>query len=143
MDFLIFPEGECGISHFSRIKTEIRDQDLLIESLQELGYEVQEGGAIRGRQGLRQVDLSVSTRNGNGIGFIRSDDGTFTLVADWYGIGRKDTKIAESLSRTLERVQNRYAERLIVKKTEEQGFSVVERCEESDGSIRIVVRRWN
>ncbi len=143
MDFLIFPEGGFDISHFSRIKTALRDQVLLTESLQELGYEVKEGGTIRGRQGVRQVDLSVSTRNGNGIGFIRSDDGTYTLVADWYGIGKKDKMIIENLNQTLARVQGRYAERLIVKKAEEQGFSVIERCEETDGTIRIVVRRWN
>jgi hypothetical protein len=131
------------MSHFSRIKTALRDRDLLTATLEELGYEVTEGGAVKGRQGLRQVDLSVRTRNGNGIGFIQDPDGSYTLVADWYGIGRKDQKILERVKNSLSKVQSRYAERVVLEKTEQQGFSLVERNVEPDGTIRIVVRRWN
>jgi hypothetical protein len=131
------------MSHFSRIKTTLRDRELLTATLEELGYEVNEGGSVKGRQGIRQVDLSVRTRNGNGIGFVRDTDGSYTLVADWYGIGRKDQKILERVKTTLSRVQSRYAEKIVLEKTEEQGFSLVERNVEPDGTIRIVVRRWN
>jgi hypothetical protein len=131
------------VSHFSRIKTALRDRELLTATLEELGYEVIEGGTVKGRQGLRQVDLSVRTRSGNGIGFIRDPDGSYTLVADWYGIGRKDQKILERVKSTISKVQRRYAERIVLAKTGEQGFSLVERNEEPDGTIRILVRRWN
>jgi hypothetical protein len=131
------------MSHFSRIKTALRDREVLTASLKELGYEVIVGGAVKGRQGLRQVDLSIRTKDGNGIGFIMDNDGCYTLIADWYGVGRKDQKILSRLNNTLARVQRRYAERLVLDKTEQQGFSVVERHEEPDGTIRIVVRRWN
>ena len=101
------------------------------------------GGTIKGRQGLRQVDLSVRTKDGNGIGFVRDRDGSYTLIADWYGMGRKDQKILARLNTTLAQVQRHYAERMVLEKTMQQGFSVVERAEEPDGTIRIVVRRWN
>jgi hypothetical protein len=130
------------MSHFSRIKTALRDRALLTASLEELGYEVTEGGAVKGRQGLRDVDLSIRTKDGNGIGFIMDQDGSYTLIADWYGIGRKDQKILSRLNNTLAKVQRNYAERLALQKAEQQGFSVVERTEEPDGTIRIVVRRW-
>jgi hypothetical protein len=130
------------MSHFSRIKTALRDRGLLTTSLEELGYEVVEGGTIKGRRGLRQVDLSVRTRDGNGIGFVQDGDGCYTIVADWYGVGWKDRRIISRLDTTLALVQKRYAERLVVEKAEEQGFSVAERTEEPDGTIRIIVRRW-
>jgi hypothetical protein len=130
------------MSHFSKIKTTLRDRCLLTTSLEELGYEVIPGGTIKGRRGIRQVDLSVRTRDGNGIGFVQDSEGCYTLVADWYGLGWKDRKIISRLDSTLARVQQRYAERLVLEKAEEQGFSVAERTEEPDGTIRIIVRRW-
>jgi hypothetical protein len=130
------------MSHFSRIKTVLRDRALLTMSLEELGYEVIEGGTVKGRQGLREVDLSIRTKDGNGIGFTMDHDGSYTLIADWYGIGRRDQKILSRLNDTLAKVQRNYAERIALQKAEQQGFSVVERTEEPDGSIRIVVRRW-
>jgi hypothetical protein len=130
------------MSHFSRIKTALRDRGLLTSSLEELGYEVVEGGTIKGRRGLRQVDLSVRTRDGNGIGFVQDSDGCYTIVADWHGVGWKDRKIISRLDTTLGLVQKRYAERLVLERAEELGFSVAERTEEPDGTIRIIVRRW-
>jgi hypothetical protein len=63
-------------------------------------------------------------------------------VADFWGIGKGDQKILSELDGTLARIQQEYAERTILEKTKNEGFSIVERCEEEDGTIRIVVRRW-
>jgi hypothetical protein len=130
------------VSHFSRVRTALRDREVLTASLRELGYEVAERGTIRSRDGVREVDLSISTKNGNGIGFVKDGDGCYNLVADWWGMGRKDRQILDRLNGTLARVQRNYAERMIREQTEKEGFSLVERREEEDGSIRIMVRRW-
>jgi len=130
------------VSHFSRVRTALRDREVLTASLKELGYEVAEGGTIRSRDGFREVDLSISTKNGNGIGFVKDGDGCYNLVADWWGIGRKDRQILDRLNGTLARVQRTYAERMIREQVEKEGFSLVERREDEDGSIRIMVRRW-
>jgi hypothetical protein len=124
------------------MKTNLRDGLLLTATLEELGYEVIEGGLIKGRRGLRRVDLSVRTKNGNGMGFVKDSDGCYTLIADWQGAGWKDKKILSRLDETLALVQRRYAERLVLEKAGDQGFSVVDRIEQPDGTIRIVVRRW-
>ncbi|MCE5297398.1 MAG: DUF1257 domain-containing protein [Methanoregulaceae archaeon] len=130
------------MSHFTRIKTTLKDKSMLTDALHTLGYEVTQGGSIRGRQGVRAVDLLIRTKDGNGIGFVRDAQGCYNLVADWWGIGRGDHKILSELDGTLSRIQREYAERTILEKTKNDGFSVVERREEPDGSIRIVVRRW-
>ncbi len=130
------------MSHFSRVRTALKDREVLTTCLEELGYEVTEGGTIRSRDGVRDVDLSIRTANGNGIGFVKGADGSYNLVADWWGMGRKDRQILDRMNGTLAKVQRRYAERLIHERIENEGFSLVERREEEDGSIRIVVRRW-
>jgi hypothetical protein len=130
------------VSHFSRVRTALRDREVLTASLRELGYEVTEGGTIRSRVGVREIDLSISTKNGNGIGFVKDGDGCYNLVADWWGMGRKDRQILDRRAGTRARVQRTYAERMIREQTEKEGFSLVERSEEEDGSIRIMVRRW-
>jgi hypothetical protein len=130
------------VSHFSRVRTALRDREVLTTCLEELGYEVSEGGTIRSRDGVREVDLSVRTANGNGIGFVKDAGGCYTLVADWWGMRGRDRRILDRMNGTLARVQRRYAERMIRDHIENEGFSLVERREEEDGSIRIVVRRW-
>jgi hypothetical protein len=130
------------MSHFTRIKTSLKDKLVLTDALHNLGYEVTEGGTVKGRQGVRAVDLSIRTRDGNGIGFVRDAQGCYNLVADFWGIGKGDQKILSELDGTLARIQQEYAERTILEKTKNEGFSIVERREEEDGTIRIVVRRW-
>jgi hypothetical protein len=130
------------MSHFTRIKTSLKDKVVLTDALHNLGYEVTEGGTVKGRQGVRAVDLSIRTRDGNGIGFVRDAQGCYNLVADFWGIGKGDQKILSELDGTLARIQQEYAERTILEKTKNEGFSIVERREEEDGTIRIVVRRW-
>jgi hypothetical protein len=130
------------VSHFTRIKTSLKDKVVLTDAMHNLGYEVTEGGTVKGRQGVRAVDLSIRTRDGNGIGFVRDAQGCYNLVADFWGIGKGDQKILSELDGTLARIQQEYAERTILEKTKNEGFSIVERREEEDGTIRIVVRRW-
>ncbi len=130
------------MSHFSRVRTALKDREVLIACLEELGYEVTEGGTIRSREGVREVDLSIRTANGNGIGFVKDSDGCYNLVADWWRMGRNDRRILDRMNGTLAKVQRSYAERIIRDRIENEGFSLVERREEEDGSIRIVVRRW-
>lgn len=130
------------MSHFTRIKTSLKDKVVLTDALHNLGYEVTDGGTVKGRQGVRAVDLSIRTRDGNGIGFVRDAEGCYNLVADFWGIGKGDQKILSELDGTLARIQREYAERTVIEKTKNEGFSIVERREEEDGTIRIVVRRW-
>jgi hypothetical protein len=130
------------VSHFSRVRTSLKDREVLTTCLEELGYEVTEGGTIRSREGVREVDLSIHTKNGNGIGFVKDADGCYNLVADRWGMGGKERRILDRMAGTLAKVQRNYAERMIREQIENEGFSLVERKEQDDGSIRIVVRRW-
>lgn len=131
------------MSHFSRLKTKLRDKDVLIQSLSEMGFSIRNGGRIRGYEGEHEVDLAVETAGGFGIGFVEAPDGTFDMVADSWAVGgRKQQKVLTGLERTMERIQQEYAVKSVLAQTEREGYELVEQVQEENGTVRIVVRRW-
>ncbi|MBC8231069.1 DUF1257 domain-containing protein [bacterium] len=85
------------MSHFSRLRTKIKDKDTLLNCLKELGYQVQLGGSIQGFQGRRDVEVAVRLREGYDIGFVRGASGTYDIIADWWGV--KGTTQRQFISR--------------------------------------------
>ncbi len=135
------------MSHFTRMRTKIRDRQTLTRCLEEMGHQVQEGGTIRGYQGREKVDLRVTTGRGYEIGFRRTGDGSYELIADWWGVrGTSQAQFTRELQQQFEEVQRevrrQYALQTVLEKSREQGFNVVEQQEQEDGTIRVVVRRW-
>jgi Protein of unknown function (DUF1257) len=132
------------MSHFSRIATKIRDRQTLVRCLEEMGYEVREAGTIQGYHGREQVDLFIQTGRGYAIGFRKNEQGTFEIVADWWGVkGADKGRFIEDLQKSVNRIQREYALKMVMEQSERQGYALVEQEEEGDGSIRIVMRRWN
>lgn len=131
------------MSHFSRLKTKLRDRDVLVQSLTEMGFSVRNGGRIRGYDGEHEVDFAVETDQRYGIGFVEAPDGSFDMVADsWVVSGRKQQKVLAGLERTMERIQREYALKTVLASTQSEGYELVEQVCEGDGTVRIVVRRW-
>jgi hypothetical protein len=131
------------MSHFSRLKTTFRDRELLVRCLEEMGYEVRTGGTVQGHTGQQEVDFSVQAGNGYGIGFVQNQGGSYDLVADWGGVrGTTGDRMIAQLQERINRIQREYALRMVMEQTKKDGFEVVDQATETDGSIRIVVRRW-
>lgn len=125
------------MSHFSQIATKIFNKELLLESLRNLGYEVEENAAIRGYRGQEtQVDIAVRMQRGYDVGFTLSADGTYNFVADWFGV--EGTNEQEFVAK----VQQQYALVTVMDQVNRQGFNVVEQQRDANGAIRIVARRW-
>ncbi len=132
------------MSHFSRITTKIRDRTILVQCLQKMGHMVNESGNIQGYHGREQVDLWIQTRRGYGIGFRKNEQGTFEIVADWWGVrGADKDNFIEDLQNRVNEIQREYALKMVMEQSELQGYALVEQEEESDGTIRIVMRRWD
>lgn len=131
------------MSHYSRVRTQFRHREALILCLKNLGYEVETDTVIRGHHGEHEVDIAVRMAKGYGIGFVKSPDGTFDLVADWWGVaGTDERKIAQELAVQAGTIQKEYAKKMVLEQTAVDGFEVVSETEEQDGTLRIVVRRW-
>jgi hypothetical protein len=126
------------MSHFSQIKTQIRNLPALKSALTDLDLTWKPGPeTVKGFKGMeRQADLVIEQANGYGLGF--GWNGTeYELVTDlefW--------QQPWSVEQFLHKLTQRYAYHAVVNTTTEQGFQVTEQHQEADGSIRLVVQRW-
>ena len=131
------------MSHFSRIRTTFRRREALIQCMQELGYTVETDTTITGYHGQHNVDIAVKKSGRSYLGFVENPEGTYDMVADWWGIsGKGERKIAEELNHQAETIQKEYAKKIVLEQTAADGFDLVSEIEENDGTVRIVVRRW-
>ena len=135
------------MSHFTRVRTAIKDRDRLTACLKEMGHDVREDVHIRGYEGKEKVDIAIRMKEGYDIGFVRGTDDAYSIVADWWGVkGTSRETFSAALTARLEEIENRirreYALKAVLEKTRAQGYSVVEQHAQEDGSIRLVVRRW-
>ncbi|WP_425059579.1 hypothetical protein SCACP_01700 [Sporomusa carbonis] len=125
------------MSHFTEVATKIANKELLVACLKELGYTVEEKTTIKGYRGQETpVDIAVRMRQGYDIGFTLGPDGTYSFVADWFGV--QGTNQQEFTAK----VQQQYALTTVIDQISRQGFNVVEQQREATGEIRLVVRRW-
>ena len=128
------------MSHFSTVKTELRDLDALRAALGDMGHEPREGSiSVRGYRGQTETaELAIAQPDGTDIGFrLNADTGCYELVADlqlW--------KQSVPVERFLAQLNQRYALRSILAATAEEGFQVSEQTNSADGSIELVVTRW-
>ena len=127
------------MSHFSQIKTQIRNLDSLKDALTELGIDWKPGPReVRGYSGqTHPAEVTIEQENGYDIGF-RWNGKEYELVADlqyW--------QQGLSVDGFLRQVTQRYAYQSVVKETARAGFQVTEQEKNQDGSIRLVVQRWS
>ncbi len=127
------------MSHFSQIKTQIRNIESLKDALTGLGIDWKPGPQeVRGYHGqTHPAEIAIEQENGYDIGF-RWNGKEYELVADlqyW----QQDL----SVDGFLRQVTQRYAYQTVVKETARVGFQVAEQQEQKDGSIRLVVQRWS
>jgi len=131
------------MSHFSRIRTTFRHQEALVLCMQELGYTVETDTTIKGYHGLHNVDIAAKKSGKYALGFVKNADGSYDLVADWWGVaGKGEQKIAEELKQQAGAIQQEYARKIMLEQAMKDGFELVSEKNEQDGTVRLVVRRW-
>lgn len=127
------------MSHFTRVKTVIRDQVVLEESLRQLHYDFRVGERlpIRGYMGNRETgQVVVHTGSAYDIGFQRQADDTFQVCADWWGV-QKDTSIREATF--LQQINQTYALQVVKKQVVEDGYIIEDERVLENGEIELVV----
>jgi hypothetical protein len=130
------------MSHYSRVKTQFHNREALIACLKQLGYEVEIDTVVRGHHGEHTVDIAVKQK-GYGVGFVKAPDGTYDMVADWWGVaGADERKMTQELAQAAGTIQKAYAQKMVLEQAKADGFEVVSQTEEQDGTVRIIVRRW-
>jgi hypothetical protein len=135
------------MSHFTAIKTQIKDREALVKALADVGLknlEIHETAqSLYGYQGdVRAETAEVIIRRkyvgsySNDIGFKLQEDGQYQAIISEYDRGRYNQQ-------WLGKVMQRYGYYTLMASAEEQGFTVEEDEVMEDGTVRVVVARWS
>jgi hypothetical protein len=126
------------MSHFSSIKTQIRNINSLKASLEDLGINWKQGPSkVRGYQGkTSQAEIVIEQENNYDIGFSWNGQ-EYELVADLQYWQQPWT-----VDGFLQRVTQGYALHTVLTQSAQQGFNITQQQKNEDGSIRLVVQRW-
>ncbi|CAN1210879.1 DUF1257 domain-containing protein [Tumidithrix helvetica PCC 7403] len=125
------------MSHFSQVKTQIRTLEPLQKALTDLGVSWK-SGELRGYQGATATaEVVIEQDNGYDVGF-RWNGTEYELVADMQYWQQPWT--VESF---LRKVTQGYAVQTVMTESENQGFALAEQQVREDGSVRLVLQRWN
>lgn len=129
------------MSHFSQIRTKIRNLSSLQSALTDLGVDWKPGPQkVRGYQSQTcDAELAIAQDNGYDVGFRwNSATNEYELVADlqyW--------QQPLSVDGFLNQVLQRYAYHTVLSETSRQGFQLAEQTSQEDGSVRLVLQRWS
>ncbi len=126
------------MSHFSKIKTTLKDLSLLKKALNDLSINwTTEAKEIRGYKNQSTcANIVISQNNNYDIGFVWTGF-EYQLVADlqfW--------QQSWSVELFLDKITQRYAYHSILQATEQQGFKKVEQVNLEDDSIKLTLQRW-
>ena len=124
------------MSHFTTIKTKIKERPYLIEALKELEYNVQENFLLDNPVDHTHEQVQVEVAINNDIGF-KWNGNEYELVAE---LDAWDLDVP--VSRFIEKVTQQYAKATVLATAEEQGFTLAEEHNKIDNTIELVVNRW-
>ena len=129
------------MSHFTNIKTQIKDKKVLVEVLELLNYEVKEDqelvvGNVYHAQNhpIVQADVCIA----KDVGFRwNEEDKIYELVTDLETWSQPIPP-----ERLIDKVTQQYARMTLHHTIKEEGFEVAQEWEMEDNSIELTVTRW-
>ena len=128
------------MSHFTEIRTCVKDLAALTLAIRDLGLDLSLVKGVGGKPTIRgyatatrEVDIAVRLHGPYDAGFLQQPDGTYQLVADWWG-GHVAQEIGDQGGKLLQR----YAYHVIRLQAWRKGWSVHQTMN-ADGSLRLVL----
>lgn len=121
------------MSHFTRVETQIRDLSLLNASAKALGLKKAERKTVNGYQGITNADVVWQVCPSYDVGAIKNPNGTYDLVADWWGTGMTIPKLEQ-------KIPQEYALQVILRRAKLMGHQVSNKDLNQDGSVKIRIR---
>ena len=126
------------MSHFSTIKTKLRNKPQLVEALELLQYDVKEDQELVNPIDHQHEKVKVDVSIGNDIGFrMNPMTGEYELVADL-----ETWNQPIPVERFMDKVNQQYARMTVHNTVKEMGFQVEEEWEMEDNTIELTVTRW-
>jgi glycine/D-amino acid oxidase-like deaminating enzyme len=110
-----------------------------LSEAQNHGAEQHTGVEVRGWKG-QKLSAEISIDMGKyDVGVVKQADGTFELVADWWGI---ETTRGTTEKEFVEELNQQYAYQRVVMACEDQGYNLEETKNEETGSISLTMKKW-
>ena len=128
------------MSHFSTIRTKLRNKPQLQEALEILQYDVKEDQELKvsGSHGIGHETVEAELAIGTDIGFrMNPMTGEYELVADL-----ETWNQPIPVERFMDKVNQQYARMTVHNTVKEMGFQVEEEWEMEDNTIELTVTRW-
>ena len=126
------------MSHFSTIKTKLKDHDSLLKALQVLEYDVEVNQKLQNPIDHQHEELEVHIAVGNDIGFRWNESSkSYELVTD---LQTWDKPIP--VERFLAKVSQQYAEEVIRAQAIEDLLAIESRKVNTDGTVELTVTSW-
>ena len=129
------------MSHFTCIKTKIRERPYLIEALELMGHDVEENKALvinNPSHAEEHADFHAEVAIKNDIGFRwNKNTETYELVAE---LDTWDLDVP--VQRFIDKLTQQYARTTLHNTVKEEGFQIAEEWEMTDNSIELTVTRW-
>ena len=129
------------MSHFTCIKTKIKERPQLIEALELMGHDIEENKQLvvnnpSHAEEHPEFHAEVAIRNDIGFRWNQNTE-TYELVAE---LDTWDLDVP--VNRFIDKLTQQYARMTIHSTIKEEGFEVQEEWEMDDNSIELTVTRW-
>ncbi len=131
------------MSHFSQLKTNLKNRTTLQKALRQLGYQIEEateGVTVRGFfEESVHADFKILTDTHYDIGFKLDADGSYEIVGDWDLLPKVSGIDRDAF---VKKVRREYAKTSVIELAQEKGYEV-ELVENSETqAIEMVVSQW-
>tara|TARA_B100000029_G_scaffold492227_1_gene553235 strand:- start:75 stop:458 length:384 start_codon:yes stop_codon:yes gene_type:complete len=126
------------MSHFSTIKTKIKDRKALLQALMLMGHPVFVDETLKNPSDHQHEEVEVNIAIGKDIGFRWNEaSGAYELVTD---LQTWDQPVP--VERFLDQVAQQYAIEVIQAACREEGFEEESQEVLKDNSVELIVTRW-
>ncbi len=126
------------MSHFSTIKTKLKEKDVLLKALLTIGLPVDTNQELENPVGHEHAKVMCDITLGTDIGFrLNKQTQTYELVTD---IQTWNHSIPPR--RMIEKVTQEYAAELVTREVKRKGFEVERNNKDIENNIEIVATRW-
>lgn len=123
------------MSHFTTIRTQIKNLEIIKKVLDNLGHNWEENSKIEGWKGrTRKVDLSINLQEHYLVGLKKNQDGIYDAIADW--------SMMRSATYKWQKVVQAYSVETVKHQASLMGYEV-ENEEINQGEIKIVIAGWS
>jgi len=124
------------MSHITKVKTKLKDDQVLRRSLEKMGYSVIGAGQYCGRISGTIKDIEfIASKKGERLGFKRmAGDDCYEIFADWQEIRRGQQDIVNGITQV-------YSQEKIINMAYSRGYSVITNRTNNKGQIEMVLRK--